>query len=152
MADWTSQRYWEDVAEGDSLPALGFPLSVHRLIVAAGASKDFAQIHHNTEVARAQGAGDMYASNVLLLGMWERVVREYIGLDGVIVRIGPLRMKQFATAGETVTVRASVTRKWSEDDRALVEIALRSEISTGDAVTGVVRVALPRRTPVAQTP
>jgi len=31
--DWSTQRYWEDVAEGDEVPAVSFPLSVYRLVV-----------------------------------------------------------------------------------------------------------------------
>jgi len=145
VPDWSVQRYWEDVSEGEQLPPLRFPITVHRLVVAAGAGKDFAPIHHNSEVARASGAPDMYASNVFLLGMWERTVREYIGLAGTIKRIGPMRMKKFATAGETVEVRAVITRKWRADDDALLELDLRSVISTGDAVAGSMCVSLPSR-------
>ena len=66
MSDWSSQRMWDDVVEGDQLRGLSFPLTIHRLVVHAGANKDFSAIHHNTEFARHTGASDMYANNVFI--------------------------------------------------------------------------------------
>lgn len=146
MIDWSKQRYWEDVQEGEEIPTLEFPLSFHRLIVQAGANADFAAIHHNTEVAQAQGAPEIYANNVFIQGMWERSVREYIGLDGVIRKIGPFRMKIFNTVGENVLIKGHVARKWQEDGNNFVELELRSEHSKGVAVgPGPVLVTLPSR-------
>ena len=142
--DWSAQRYWDDVAEGDDVPSVEFPLTVYRLVVEAGANRDFNAIHHNSEVARASGAPEMYANTGFLLGMWERALREFIGLDGTIRRIAGFRMKRFNTVGQTVTVRGRVTRKWRENDDALLEVEMWSEL--GDDVTvgpGTVTVALP---------
>ena len=149
MTNWTTQRLWEDVSEGDRLPELAFPLSVHRLVAEAGANKDFSSIHHNTEWAQRTGAPEMYANNVFLQGMWERVVREYIGLDGVIRRIGPFRMQRFNTAGEIVVVRGTVQRKWFDDVDHLVEFAMTSSTRRGESVVGAVTASLPTRGPAA---
>ena len=144
--DWTTQRYWEDVQEGDEVPAVAFPLSVYRLVVEAGANRDFNSIHHNSELARASGAPEMYANTGFLLGMWERAIREFAGLDGSVRRIAGFRMRRFNTVGQTVVVRGKVAGKRREDGDALVELELWSE--AGGAVTvgpGNVTVALPER-------
>jgi hypothetical protein len=47
--DWSEQRYWDDVEEGADVPPVAFPLSVYRLVVEAGANRDFNSIHHNSE-------------------------------------------------------------------------------------------------------
>jgi hypothetical protein len=57
------------VLEGEALAPLAFPLSVYRLVVAAGANRDFNAIHHNSDYARATGAPDMYANTLFLQGM-----------------------------------------------------------------------------------
>ena len=145
MFDYSKQRYWEDVNEGDEVPALEFPMTVHRLVVHAGANMDFAQIHHNTEVAQAQGAPEMYANNVFAQGMWERTIREFIGLDGVIKKMGPFRMKVFTVIGETVRVHGNVSRKWQENGENFVEFSLASTISSGDSVVGSMTATLPSR-------
>jgi len=31
MADWSTQRYWEDVEEGEVIGEVAIPLTVHRL-------------------------------------------------------------------------------------------------------------------------
>lgn len=112
---------------GQLLPPLVFPLPVYRLIMAAGANRDFNAIHHNTEYARTTGAPDMYANNFLLQGMWERAVRGAIGLDGRIRSIRGFRMNAFNVAGDTVVVHGRVERVWRDGPRARVEFELWSE-------------------------
>lgn len=144
--DWSTQRYWEDVSEGDEVPALAFPLSVYRLVVEAGANRDFNSIHHNTEHAQKTGAPEMYANTIFLQGMWERTAREYIGLAGVMKSLKGFRMKIFNTVGETVVTKGVVKRKWQESEEALVELQIWSENSKGISVgPGSVIVALPFR-------
>jgi hypothetical protein len=144
--DWTVQRHWEDVHEGDEVPGVEFPLTVYRLVVEAGANRDFNSIHHNSEVARASGAPEMYANTGFLLGMWERTVREFIGLEGTIRRIAGFRMRRFNPVGQTVVVRGVVTRKWRQETDALVELELRSEVRGEVTVgPGTVTVSLPLR-------
>jgi hypothetical protein len=144
--DWASQRYFEDVSEGDAVPPVVFPMTVLRLVIEAGANRDFAQIHHNTPVTQAQGAPDMYANNVFIQGMWERTVREYIGLGGRFKKTGPFRMRIFNNVGETVVTKGTVKRKWVEGDEHLVELEIVSEHSRGISVgPGPVVVTLPSR-------
>jgi len=74
--DWSTQRYWEDVAEGDEVRRCRFPLSVYRLVVGGGANRDFNSYHHNTEYAQKTAHQRCYANNIFLQGMWERTARE----------------------------------------------------------------------------
>lgn len=145
MADWSRQRTWDEVNEGDDLDPVAIPITVHRLVMEAGANRDFAQIHHNTEVAQAQGAPEMYANNVFIQGWWERCAREFIGLGGRIRKVGPFRMKIFNVVGETSTTKGRVTRKWAEGGDHLVEIEMWTETPRGVSVgPGPVVVSLPR--------
>jgi acyl dehydratase len=125
---------WDDVRDGDPLPTLHFPLTVCRLVMAAGANRDFNAIHHNSDYAKASGAPEMYANNLFLQGMWERAVREYIGPGGVIRKLAGFRMKVFNTVGDTVVVKGHVLRKWMEDGVGSVEFELRSENANGVSV------------------
>lgn len=144
--DWTKQRYWEDVTEGETLPVLKFPLTIYRLVMSAGATRDYNAIHHNSEFAKKSGAPDMYANGLLLQAMWERSVREFIGLAGVIRALRGFRMKIFNTVGDTVVVNGRVKRKWREGRDAFVEIEMWSENSKGVSVgPGSMIVTLPSR-------
>jgi hypothetical protein len=144
--DWSAQRYWDDVAEGDDVPPVEFPLTVYRLVVEAGANRDFNAIHHNSEIARTSGAPEMYANTGFLLGMWERAIREFAGLDGSVRRITGFRMRRFNIVGQTVVVRGRVAGKRREDGDAVVELELWSEFDGEVTVgPGTVTVALPER-------
>jgi len=146
MADWSKQRYWEDVKEGDDVPPVTVNLTVQRMIMLAGANRDFAQIHHNDRIAQKQGAPNMYINNGSVQGIWERTVREFIGLDGGIKKVGPFRMRIFNTVGESVVTRGTVKRKWQEGGQHLVELEIWSEHSKGISVgPGPVLVTLPSR-------
>jgi acyl dehydratase len=141
-----TQRYWEEAKVGDTLGPLAFPLSVYRLVVAAAANRDFNSIHHNSEFAQASGAPEMYANTLFLQGMWERVLRDYMGLEGTLRRIGGFKMNSFNCAGETVVVKGEVVRTWREGDTGLAEIRMWSE--NGDRVSvgpGTAIITLPVR-------
>ncbi len=145
-SDWSAQLYFEDVKEGDEVPQVAFPITVQRLVMEAGANRDFNGIHHNREIARSYGAPDMFCNNYFLQAMWERTVREYIGLRGVIRKIGPFRMRIFNPVGDTVVVKGHVLRKYQQDGRNVVELKMWSENSRGISVgPGPVVVTLPSR-------
>jgi len=99
----------------------------------AGANRDFNAIHHNSRYAQASGAPDMYANTLFLQGMWERCVRDYIGLGGTIRRMTGFRMRRFNPVGTTPVVSGRIARKWQEEGVGLVEITL--ETRNGGEVT-----------------
>ena len=146
MTDWAKQRYFDEVNEGDEVPPITFNLTVQRLVIEAGANRDFNQIHHNTEVAQEQGAAEMYANNTFVQGFWERTVREFVGLDGQIKKVGPFRIRVFNLVGEAVVTKGTVKKKWQEGGENLVELEIWSEHSQGISVgPGPVLVTLPSR-------
>jgi acyl dehydratase len=140
------QRYFEDARPGEEIKAVAFPLTVYRLVMAAGGNRDFNSIHHNGEYARSTGAPDMYASSAFLLGTWERAVRDWIGCAGTIRSIRGFRMRQFNVVGDTMRVLGRVLSADEADGTGLVTLELRSETSAGVTVgPGRVEVTLPLR-------
>lgn len=140
------QRYFEDVRPGEEIPAVSFPLTVYRLVMAAGGNRDFNSIHHNGEYARSTGAPDMYASSAFLLGTWERAVRDWIGCAGTIRSVRGFRMRQFNVVGDTMRVLGQVVSADQAHGPDLITLELRSETSAGITVgPGQVEVTLPRR-------
>lgn len=140
------RRCWADVHAGEALEPAVYPLSVVRLVMAAGANRDFNSIHHNAEFARAGGAPDMYANTYFLQGMWERCARDYVGPAGTIRGISGFTMKAFNTAGQTVVVEGRVERKWMDGGLGWVELSMHSRTAAGITVgPGRVLVNLPLR-------
>lgn len=118
---------------GEQLAGATYPLPVHRLIVAAGATRDFSAIHHNDEVARERGAPAMFANAGLLLGMWERVLRDYIGPAGRILAIRDFRMVRFSPVGSVARVEGRVVDRMERDGLDVAVVELRTLV--GDTVT-----------------
>jgi acyl dehydratase len=140
------QRYFEDVRPGEQIPPVAFPLTVYRLVMAAGGNRDFNSIHHNGEYARATGAPDMYASSAFLLGTWERAVRDWIGCGGTIRAIRGFRMRKSNLVGDTTRVLGEVLSAELRAGTGVVVLKLRSENSAGLTVgPGQVEVTLPLR-------
>jgi acyl dehydratase len=138
------QRSFSDVVVGEELPSVEFPLTVYRLVVAAGGNRDFNSIHHNTAYAQATGAAEMYASTFFLMGMWERLVRDYIGPAGTILSIRDFRMRKFNLAGRTVQVRGRVRDARLDGDRGIVTLEVESVVDGQVTVgPGTVEVTLP---------
>jgi acyl dehydratase len=139
-------RWYEDVAVGDEIPTVAFPLTVYRLVMEAGANRDFNSIHHNSAYAQSTGAPEMYASTSFLLGMWERAARDWIGLSGTIRAIRGFRMVRFNLVGDTTSVRGRVERTELVGDAGVVHLTVWCENATGVTVgPGTVEVTLPRR-------
>jgi hypothetical protein len=143
---WADQRHWEGVDEGQPPRSVTFPLTVHRLVVEAGANRDFNAIHHNSEFARASGVPEMYASTTFLLGMWERTVREFIGPEGS--KPGDPRVPDDVMQPRRADGHGERPGEGQAADRApgLLDLEVRSE--NDEVVTvgpGKVTVWLPRR-------
>lgn len=88
----------------------------------------------------------MYANTSLLLGMWERIVRDWIGPAGTIRAIKGFRMRAFNVVGDTTWVHARVVSVATEDGPGTVDIEVRCENASGVTVgPGTVRATLPLR-------
>jgi hypothetical protein len=79
--------------------------------------------------------------------MWERCVREFIGVRGTISALAGFRMGSFNTAGDTVSVQGHVERLWLDGETGCAQLRMWSTNQHGVSVgPGTVTVTLPRRT------
>ncbi|MFI7166311.1 acyl dehydratase [Rhodococcus erythropolis] len=118
----------DDVSVGEKLPDLEFPITVYRLVMEAGANRDFNSIHHNSEYARATGAPEMYANTLFLMGMWERSVRDWAGSAAEIIAIRGFRMGRFSVAGTTTKVRGTVAAVTKATGEVTIELRCEDEM------------------------
>ena len=142
------QVYFEDVTEGMELPSkIKGPLTVTDLVKFAGASGDYAKIHHDREYARNMaGLPDIILHGQAKLAFMAHVATDWIGLRGRIRKISA-QYRGMDVVGDTITSRGKVVRTYVEDRKHLVDLELRNDNSrTGEATAvGVVTVSLPSR-------
>lgn len=140
MADWTRQIALDDVAVGEEIPEISMPITLQRLVMEAGSNRDFSLIHHNREVAQSTGATDAYMNTFFIIGLFERMLREWMGTKGRLQKIGSLQMKSFNVVGDAVYCKGKVTGK---QDDGTVNLDIRMENQERVTVTAVAVVILP---------
>lgn len=143
MHNWDKQVYYEDVQVGDDTHEVSIPISLQLLVMEAGANRDLSSIHHDPEAGVATGAPSAYANTFFLMGMIERLLREWMGLQGRLKKINSLRMKIFNSVGDVVRFTGKVREK--VDENAAVVLDIRSETQNGETMTAEATVILPRR-------
>mgnify|MGYP000922952877 CR=1 FL=1 len=121
------------VAVGDELPTIQIPITLQRLVMEAGANRDLSLIHHDAGVAKATGAPDAFANTYFLMGMFERIMRDWVGPKARIKKIGPLRMMIFNAVGDTIFFKGLVE---SVDEAAgTISLDMWVESDRGKTVT-----------------
>jgi acyl dehydratase len=133
---------FEEISVGDELPPFVLALTIQRMVMEAGVNRDFSPIHHDREIAQANGAPDMFINTLLLQGMYEAAVRDWGGLDLHLVSMR-FRMHTFNCAGDLLSCTGRVHEKQVDDDgNRLVTLEMWTESDRGRTTTGQVVVRL----------
>jgi hypothetical protein len=77
------------------------------------------------------------------MGMFERLVREWMGLKGSLKKIKSLRMTNFNCPGSVVTISGTIVELLEEQSAVVINLAMANQDIT--TVTAEVTVILPRR-------
>lgn len=121
------------IKSGDELPVVSIPITLQRLVMEAGANRDLSLIHHDASVANATGAPAAFANTYFLMGMFERLIRQWAGPVARIRKIGPLRMLVFNSVGDTVAFKGNVLSVETAPGR--VSVDMWAESGRGKTVT-----------------
>ena len=140
IVDWSRQIILNDVVVGAEIPEISMPVTLQRLVMEAGSNRDLSLIHHNKEVAQSTGADDAYMNTFFIIGLFERMLREWTGTRGRLKKIGSLQMQSFNIVGDVVYCRGKVT---SKQDDGTVNLDILMENQERVTVTAVAIVILP---------
>jgi len=136
----TASPRYRDVSVGDELPPLDIPLTRTLIIAAALASRDYTPVHHDHELAIAQGSKDIFMNILSTNGLVGRFVTDWAGPDAVLKKVA-IRLGAPNYPHDTMHMTGTVTAK--DDTTRSVELAVRGANSLGDHVTGTVTLTLP---------
>ena len=135
---------WTEVAEGQQLPPLIFPVTYTTLALDVAGTRDFYPIHHDPDFARANGVRNIFLNTMWYQGLVGRFVTEWGGPESFLRRL-KVEMKANGCPGDTLTVRGTVLAA-SRDDagRKLVDIDVRIDNQDQpDAVIAKLTLELP---------
>ena len=128
-----------DVGVGDGLPELTVDVTTTLIVAGALASRDYQDVHHDTALAQAAGAKDVFMNILTTNGFVGRFVTDWTGPGGVLKKVS-IRLGAPNHPGDRMRMTGSVTRV----EGAEIEIDVRGANSLGDHVMGTVTVELPR--------
>ena len=126
---------------GDEVPPFSMWLSYQRIVMSVAVDRMFSGIHHNRDLARAAGFGDIIFNTRSYEMLFEVLLRRWMGLDGRLRKLGPFRMSGSSYPEDVVTARARVTGL--TPDERLVKVELLATNNRGEAARGEAQVTLP---------
>jgi len=125
-------RSLADIAIGEELPVVTVPLNLYKFVMIAGANRDFNSIHHNSAFAKSTGAPDAYANTLFLMGLWERLLRDWAGPCAIIMALRGFRMGCFNVLGHVIHTKGKVIG--IETGTRVVTVQVQCEDDTGITV------------------
>ncbi|MEV0594525.1 MaoC family dehydratase [Nonomuraea cavernae] len=128
----TATVKYDEVEVGQQIPAADYPVRRLDLVMYAGASGDFNQIHWNERFAKAVGLPDVIAHGMFTMAQGGRFVTDWAGDPGAVVDYG-VRFSSMVVVpdddqGAVITVSGVIEEKL-DDKRVVVALTARS----GDA-------------------
>jgi acyl dehydratase len=132
----------DQIQIGSVLPELSIELTPTVVVSTALATMDFTPVHHDTEIARAQGSKDIFLNILTTMGLVERYVTDWAGPEAVIRHIN-VKLGVPAYAGDRLSFTGTIVSQ--EDGQITVEV--RGKVSLGDHATGTITFILPEHVP-----
>lgn len=134
---------WDDVTDGDPIPAVVEEISYRRVIMNPGVTGDYFPGHYDPDYARRQGQPTIYANSLHVFGLLDRTVMQWAGPASFLMRRN-VRLHSSMYAGDTVTVVGTVTGKRLVDAARVVDADLTMTNHRGAVVcSAAVTVRLP---------
>ena len=142
----SSQRYWDDVSEGEDIPGYQLFLSETKLVEQVSGSQDFYPVHHDRAFAKAGGHEEVFFNTGFTRAALGRLLCDYAG-EGGWVRKLTFAMRRMNRPGDTLQLQGKVTKKYlAEDGTPLVDLEVWiANDHEGIATPASATVMLPRR-------
>ncbi len=128
-------RNW---APGDELPPLEVPITRTLIVAGAVASRDYQDVHHDAELAKAKGSPDVFMNILTTNGLVGRYITDHFGPYAVLRKVA-IRLGAPNYPGDTMVLTGKVTSV----GEGTAQIAVVGANGIGKHVTGTVTVGLP---------
>jgi len=128
------------LAAGQALPSLAIDITPKLIVAGAIASRDYQDVHHDKDAARALGSPDIFMNILTTNGLVGRFVTDWAGPSARLARVA-IRLGAPNYPGDTMTMTGQV--RSVDATSGLVELDIKGENSLGHHVTGAVELVLP---------
>ena len=139
------QVFYEDVTEGQEIPALKKHPTRRQLVMWAGASEDFYEIHYDAEFAQKNKLDNIVVHGRLKAAFLGQLLTDWISPGGTLKKMS-CRYKGTDPSNEDMSIRGTVTARRIEGNEHLIDLDIRTERPDGTITTqGSATVSLPSR-------
>lgn len=147
----TNETLYEDVNVGTELPSLIKHPTTRQLVMWAGASGDFMEIHYDKDLAIANNLPGVIVHGALKSAFLGQMITDWIGEIGTLKEL-ECKYKGLDFPGADLICKGKVARKYIEGQENLVECELWTENIKGEKTTiATATIALPSRIKRSQT-
>lgn len=128
---------------GDELPPLEIEITRTLIVAGAIASRDFQDVHHDAELARAKGSPDIFMNILTTNGLVGRYITDCFGPAAVLRKVA-IRLGAPNHPGDTMVLTGRI-EKVVEDpyDGDTVVVHVLGANAIGRHVSGTVTVLVP---------
>ncbi len=139
------QVYFDDVEEGMSIPVLRKDPTTQQLVMYAGASGDYYQIHYDLNFAKNNGLPDVILHGALKNAYLGQVMTNWIGEWGSLKKLS-VQYRGMDVPGTPVFAKGVIKKKYQQNDENIVECEIWLETHEGQRTTpGYAVASLPSR-------
>lgn len=123
---------FDDVKEGDVLPAVETVITRTGIVKYAGAGGDFNPLHHDDEIAKSFGLPSVFSMGLFQGGILSRVLTDWAGPGSV--RRYKIRFMNQVWPNERIICKGRVTGKSSENGENIIHCIISVEKKDGTSV------------------
>ncbi len=129
---------FENLAVGQQLEPLAFPITASAIIAGAIATNDFAKVHHDPAAAAASGVPSIFMNILTTNGLVQRFVTSWAGVNAEVKKI-KIRLGAPNFVGDTMKITGEVSRL--EPAERIAEVTVKGQNGIGEHVNATVTLA-----------
>lgn len=128
---------FDDIKQGAGLPELVVPITASAIAVAAIATMDYQNVHHDKAAAQATGVPDIFMNILTTNGFVQRFVTDWAGQDARIRKVA-IRLGAPNFVGDTMRINGEVAAVDAQARTADIKVSGRNGI--GEHVSATVTI------------
>ena len=139
------QLYYEDLVVGDEIIPLVKQPATRQLVMWAGASGDYYQIHYDKDFAQNLGLPGVIVHGQLACTFLGQLMTDWMGELGSLRKL-TCNYRGMNFPGEALTCKGKITKKYVEDEKHYVVCNIWAENMKGEkTVSGMAVIIMPSR-------
>ncbi|MEW2391209.1 MaoC/PaaZ C-terminal domain-containing protein [Streptomyces venezuelae] len=128
--------------QGEVLAPLEIPITRTLIVAGAIASRDYQDVHHDAELARAKGSPDIFMNILTTNGLVGRYVTDHFGPTAVLRKVA-IRLGAPNYPGDKMVLNGTVEQVEVSPEGMTAAVRVVGANGIGNHVTGTVTVTVP---------